>query len=159
MNYRRIARIKLIRQVVSAYRSSKKFGSCWNWRMGDMLRSNGWEVEHPGSDKYVAFKGLVVAKWMGNMRWSSNPIKDELAVYEGLRKIGLTQHIPEVYLHLNKELIVQERINTQPSHFEADNFRDKLLDMGYDIIDFCRANSAIQNGIVKPIDGVWKEDA
>lgn len=158
MNYRRIARNKLVRQALRAYHKSKELaetsGIRWNTILGNTLKAKGWEVFHRGSDKWVALRGIVAVKWIGYSYYSRSPILDEIVLYNRLINLNLRHHTPEVYARKNNEIIIEQRIDTRPDEEEVYFFKNFLRnDMNIDIQDCRQANTAVLNGVIKVIDG------
>lgn len=147
-----------ILEAVTAYElttSADRGAYRWPRKMAELLEAQGWATSHPGSDKWVAIKGPVVAKWIGRSGWSDNAIEDEIRIFRALKRLGLGKHVPRVYAFRNRELIVEQRCPSDAVCYDdVEAFNHSLMsNHNIEIIDLHYRNARRINGVLKVIDG------
>lgn len=145
---------KLVKEALGIWRTLKrKHGGLWRDFYRKELEKEGWYVSHPGSDKRIARKGMVIVKWCGNCGWSDNAIRDELEIHKVLTEMGFVENLPKIYASRHKELIIEQYVNGECSSESMDELRTDLHRRGIYITDFREANVKAFMGIPKIIDG------
>lgn len=149
---------QLMRQAVNCYHEARKQSrDDWSKKMQGLMTKAGWDVHHPGSDKFSAIRGPLVVKWSGECVWSDTPIQWEMKVYRVLRKIGLGKHTPNVYLY-KKDFIVEQNLGEDlVDYMDVDyacrEFRFLVYKLGYDLIDCRPGNVRLIGKTLKIFDG------
>lgn len=149
---------RLIAEAVYAYKWARKGEGDWRDILADSLRGMGWYVSHPGSDKWVAIKGPVVAKWIGNCEWSRNAIKDMMAIRRALNKAGLRRCLPRLYVAIGDVFLVEQRCEVNRGFDKTtvtyDDYKVVAAQLGpITIVDLCEKNMGLVNNRPKVIDG------
>ena len=151
---------KLISEAVSHYRKVKASKSSW-WpgKLSEVFCAANWKVDHPGAEKFVAFKGPLVVKWNGRCSWDMQdaPIRGEMHLYRTLKKLGYKKNVPKVYLYLGDFIIEQRLDRGYIKYRDIDNFvlkiNENLFPFGSEVLDICCNNTTLHRGKLKVYDG------
>jgi len=125
----------------------------WACRLCEAFESNRWNVDHPGSDKWIAIKERVIAKWIGHCEWSDNAIRDELELHRRLKKEGFARYLPKMYARRSNVFVVEQLVNGELSGESLYETSRELSKAKIWIADFCTSNVKAFMGIPKIIDG------
>lgn len=149
---------RLIQEAIREFKQVRHSEKSWEHILADRLRHYGWDVSHPGADKFIAIKGPLVCKWIGERGWSDNAIKDMMGIRRALKKAGLKRFLPRMYVCLGDEFMIEQlcKVNKDFSRttVTCEDYAEVVSTLGdICITDLCEKNMGKVNNRQKVIDG------